>query len=39
MEVQLKKSGVKTKYIHNVDLSWAITDIKNLKNTLKATIS
>jgi ADP-heptose:LPS heptosyltransferase len=30
MEIQLKKTGVKTKYIHNVDLSWAIEDISRL---------
>ena len=30
MEVQLKKSGVPTKYVKNVDLSWAQDDLSNI---------
>lgn len=30
MEVQLNKTGVTTKYIHNVDLSWAKEDVSRL---------
>ena len=30
MEIQLKKSGVKTEYTKNVDLDWAIIDISRL---------
>ena len=32
MEVQLKKSGVKTVNTKKANLSWALTDIKNLTN-------
>jgi len=30
MEIQLKKSGVETQFIKNVDLSWALKDISRL---------
>ena len=30
MEMQLKKSGVITKYVKNIDLSWAVEDISRL---------
>ena len=30
METQLKKSGVETEFIKNIDLNWAITDISRL---------
>ena len=30
MEVQLKKSGVATEFVKNIDLSWAISDISRL---------
>jgi len=30
MEIQLKKSGVETEFVKNIDLSWAITDISRL---------
>ncbi len=30
MEVQLKKSGIETEYVKNIDLSWAITDESRL---------
>ena len=31
MEIQLKKSGIETEFIKNIDLSWAISDITRLK--------
>ena len=31
MEIQLKKSGIKTEFVKNIDLSWAISDISRLK--------
>ena len=31
MEIQLKKSGVQTEFVKNIDLSWAISDISRLK--------
>ena len=30
MEVQLKKSGVATEFVKNIDLSWAVSDISRL---------
>ena len=30
IEIQLQKSGVKTEYVKNLDLSWAISDISRL---------
>ena len=30
MEVQLKKSGLETEFVKNIDLSWAISDISRL---------
>ena len=35
MEIQLKKSGIKTNFIKNIDLTWAIVDIEKIikKNT------
>ncbi len=30
MEIQLKKSGVETEFVKNIDLSWAIMDISRL---------
>tara|TARA_B100000575_G_scaffold283429_1_gene276255 strand:+ start:45 stop:977 length:933 start_codon:yes stop_codon:yes gene_type:complete len=30
MEIQLKKSGIDTEFIKNIDLSWAISDISRL---------
>tara|TARA_B100000963_G_scaffold23064_1_gene17242 strand:+ start:3248 stop:4180 length:933 start_codon:yes stop_codon:yes gene_type:complete len=30
MELQLKKSGIETEFVKNIDLSWAITDISRL---------
>ena len=34
MEIQLKKSGIKTSNTKKANLSWAFTDIKNLTNRL-----
>ena len=31
MEIQLKKSGVQTEYVKNIDLDWAISDISRLR--------
>ena len=31
MEIQLKKSGIETEFIKNIDLSWAISDVTRLK--------
>ena len=31
MENQLKKSGIETEFVKNLDLSWAVTDISRLK--------
>ncbi len=31
IEIQLKKSGVHTEFVKNIDLSWAISDISRLK--------
>ena len=31
MEIQLKKSGVQTEFVKNIDLNWAISDISRLK--------
>ncbi len=31
MEIQLKKSGIETEFIKNIDLSWAINDVTRLK--------
>ena len=31
MEIQLKKSGVQTEFVKNIDLDWAISDISRLK--------
>ena len=31
MEIQLKKSGIQTEFVKNIDLSWAISDISRLK--------
>ncbi len=30
MEIQLKKSGIETEFVRNIDLSWATTDISRL---------
>ena len=30
MEIQLKKSGIKTEFVKNIDLSWATSDISRL---------
>ena len=30
MEIQLKKSGIETEYVKNIDLSWAVSDISRL---------
>ena len=30
MEIQLKKSGIETEFVKNIDLSWATTDISRL---------
>ena len=30
MEIQLKKSGIETEFVRNIDLSWAIADISRL---------
>ena len=30
MEIQLKKSGIETKFVRNIDLSWATADISRL---------
>ena len=31
MEIQLKKSGIQTEFVKNIDLNWAISDISRLK--------
>ena len=31
MEIQLKKSGVQTEFVKNIDLNWAVSDISRLK--------
>ncbi len=31
MEIQLKKSGIETEFVKNIDLSWAISDVTRLK--------
>ena len=31
IEIQLKKSGVQTEYVKNIDLDWAISDISRLR--------
>ena len=31
MEIQLKKSGIQTEFVKNIDLNWAISDIFRLK--------
>ena len=31
MEIQLKKSGIQTEFVKNIDLTWAISDISRLK--------
>ena len=31
MEIQLKKSGIQTEFVKNIDLSWALSDISRLK--------
>ena len=30
MEIQLKKSGIETEFVKNIDLSWAISDVSRL---------
>ena len=30
MEIQLKKSGIETEFVKNIDLSWALTDVSRL---------
>ena len=30
MEIQLKKSGVETHFVKNIDLSWTLTDVSRL---------
>ena len=30
MEIQLKKSGIETQFVKNLDLNWALSDISRL---------
>ena len=30
MEIQLKKSGIETQFVKNIDLDWALEDVSKL---------